>query len=554
MIGNDRIKEIISSSISNAICIDDEFCAPYEYENGNIQIPQSMCANFRNFHACNLDVFHYINKEGTDTILPTLFKNRDLLIVDWELCPNAKIKYEDTLKIIESGVTCKSLRYVVIYTQSPSIEDIVKAIMHYFSKYKQQFCTVENDILEKLEEFCEVNSLDDDGDKIWELIKREVSGFALNPEREKEIKKSLNQQLGIRMTSALKGKLCRMINEIVQKEGFNNTSDAMCWLDLCNQNFSTIYSRNVYEISVLTPYSIHIDNTIVIVLQKNIAPNGDLIPNSVAPEDVFSKIVDSVSKVKNIRTFIFSILLKNVMNDEIAQWGKNLGSINEKALAYHAKSYDNTDEFIQYFSNCTMGLLKSSMLSYVGKDDIHKLFKIDAGNEIPSDRDLCNLNCFLTFTDKNKLEDIHTIQTGDIFALSNPYHPENGKEEYIICITQSCDCKRPQKVYHNYAFLHGHKADLRRALTATEREWYSFVSSENAIEWTHHFFTIHIESQKKFYVNHPIRVLLSNGKNNELLFLGNQKIEYTQRLINYAFSHAQRMGIDLPHYPNKEDD
>lgn len=242
------------------------------------------------------------------------------------------------------------------------------------------------------------------------------------------------------------------------------------------------------------------------------------------------------------------------MNDEIAQWGKNLGSINEKALAYHAKSYDNTDEFIQYFSNCTMGLLKSSMLSYVGKDDIHKLFKIDAGNEIPSDRDLCNLNCFLTFTDKNKLEDIHTIQTGDIFALSNPYHPENGKEEYIICITQSCDCKRPQKVYHNYAFLHGHKADLRRALTATEREWYSFVSSENAIEWTHHFFTIHIESQKKFYVNHPIRVLLSNGKNNELLFLGNQKIEYTQRLINYAFSHAQRMGIDLPHYPNKEDD
>lgn len=45
-----------------------------------------------------------------------------------------------------------------------------------------------------------------------------------------------------------------------------------------------------------------------------------MIPNLVAPEDVFDKIVDSVSNVKNIRTFIFSILLKNVMNDEIAQW------------------------------------------------------------------------------------------------------------------------------------------------------------------------------------------------------------------------------------------
>ncbi|MCX4270286.1 MAG: hypothetical protein OSJ62_16740, partial [Lachnospiraceae bacterium] len=218
-----------------------------------------------------------------------------------------------------------------------------------------------------------------------------------------------------------------------------------------------------------------------------------------------------------------------------------------------SKSYDETDDFIEYFSNCTTGLLKSSMLSSIGKQDIHELFKSDGIDDKPTDQDLCNLNCFLTFTDKKQLEDMHTIQTGDIFILSNPYHPEDGGEEYLICITQSCDCKRPRKIYHNYVFLHGHKADLKRALKETEKECYSFISSKDAIEWTHRFFSIHIESQRKFYINRPIRVVLNNGRNNEMLFLGNQKIEFTQRLINYAFSHAQRMGIDLPHYPDEDD-
>lgn len=548
MISDDRIREIISSSIINAICIDDEFCAPYEAGNGNIEIPKSMCANFRDSHGCNLDVFHYTTREKLDSIISTLFRNRDLLIVDWELNPNDTVKYKNTLGIIERGIANKSLRYIVIYTQSPSIEEIVKAILHYFSEYRKDFKIVEKKIIERLDEFSESNSLDDDGDEIWKMLKEGVSGLSLNPEKGKEIKASIIQQLNTKIASGTKGQLCRLINNIVQEEGFKNTNDAMSWLDLHVQNPDTFYSCNIYEASLLTPHSIHIDNTIVVVLQKNTNPDGNVIPNSVAPEDVFDKIVDSVSKVKNIRTFIFSILLKNVMNDEIAQWGKNLGNISERALVYHAKSYDDTDEFIQYFSNCTTGLLKSSMLSSIGKEDIHELFKINVEDEEPSYQDLCNLNCFLTFTDKKQLEDTHTLQTGDIFILSNPYHPEGGTEEYIICITQSCDCKRPQKIYHNYVFLHGHKADLRKALTSTEKEWYSFISSEKAIEWTHRFFTIHIESQKRFYINHPIRVVLNNGRNNELVFLGNQKIEYTQRLINYAFSHAQRMGIDLPHY------
>ena len=75
MISDERSREIISSSINNAICIDDEFCAPYEYGDGNVEIPKALCASFRNSHACNLDVFHFSNKDDLEFNLATLFKN-----------------------------------------------------------------------------------------------------------------------------------------------------------------------------------------------------------------------------------------------------------------------------------------------------------------------------------------------------------------------------------------------------------------------------------------------------------------------------------------------
>lgn len=552
MITDERKRDIISSSISNAICIDDEFCAPYDTEGRNLDAPKSMRDSFRNQHQCNLEIYRYTNFGDIKTLLPVLFKNRDLLILDWELNPSEQIKYQDTLKIIEAGVDSKTLRYIVIYTQNTDTENICKVILRAFSKYRQDFSDIEKNILENLDEFCAENELDFDGDKVWSLLKHGVSGISLNPTKIKDIKNNIAQKLDENMHKTVKGKLCRLINRLVLDEGFQDINQTMSWLDTCITVNEALYSDNPHETAPLTPNSIQIDNTILVILHKGSRTDGDGVQDAVMPKDVFDKIVESVLNITNIRTFLFSIILRNIMNDEISQWGKNLGGISEQALLFHAKSYNEADEFIQYFTNCTTGLLKSSLLSTTSKEYIHELFKEAPMAKAPSQRDLCNLNCFLTFTDKNQFEDTHSIQTGDIFALATPYDPSNGIDEYVICITQSCDCKEPKKINHNYAFLHGHKADLKQALTSTEKEWYSFISSELAIKWSRRFFTIHLESQKKFHKWHPIRVVLNNGKNNELTFLGNQKIEYTQRLINYAFSYAQRMGVDLPHYPEND--
>lgn len=346
MISSDRIREIISSSINNAICIDDEFCAPYDCGKGNFDVPKSMYDSFRNFHGCNLDVYRYTNYEDIKPLLPILFKNRDLLILDWELMPNSQIKYIDTLKIIESGINSKSLRYIVIYTQSPLTENIVKAMLYYFSDYSQNKTQVEEMIKDSLNQFCDDYNLDIDGDEIWDLFEKESSGLAINNDNIKSSLNNISQKLGTQMSKDQRNQLCKVLNSLTKEVGFGNTKEGLYWLDLINSTECLERSDYKWDSAVLAPNALHIGNTVVIVLQKGLKNTTAVPLGTIPPEGVFDAILQSVSNVRNIRTFIFSILLKNVMDDEIAQWGKKFGNINEASVVFHAKSYDVIDDFI----------------------------------------------------------------------------------------------------------------------------------------------------------------------------------------------------------------
>ena len=309
MITDERKRDIISSSISNAICIDDEFCAPYDTEGRNLDAPKSMRDSFRNQHQCNLEIYRYTNFGDIKTLLPVLFKNRDLLILDWELNPSEQIKYQDTLKIIEAGVDSKTLRYIVIYTQNTDTENICKVILRAFSKYRQDFSDIEKNILENLDEFCAENELDFDGYKVWSLLKHGVSETSLNPTKIKDIKNNIAQKLDENMHKTVKGKLCRLINRLVLDEGFQDINQTMSWLDTCITVNEALYSDNPHETAPLTPNSIQIDKTILVILHKGSRTDGDGGQDAVMPKDVFDKIVESVLNITNIRTFLFLIIL-----------------------------------------------------------------------------------------------------------------------------------------------------------------------------------------------------------------------------------------------------
>ena len=65
------------------------------------------------------------------------------------------------------------------------------------------------------------------------------------------------------------------------------------------------------------------------------------------------------------------------------------------------------------------------------------------------------------------------------------------------------------------------------------------------VKWNLNFFTLYIK-EHIFNVNIPIPVTV-NGAPNKLVYIGNQKDIFSQRVINATFNRALRMGVDLPH-------
>jgi hypothetical protein len=159
----------------------------------------------------------------------------------------------------------------------------------------------------------------------------------------------------------------------------------------------------------------------------------------------------------------------------------------------------------------------------------------------------------LTFIPKVAIKaPLHQIKTGDVFELDRGIAGKDGDKElnyqYILCITQSCDALRPEKVNQNLAFVLGELVDAAEGIGSAEKDHYSYFPDQKVVKWSKRFFTIYIADTK---------LPLADGDRSftfhyidgdfTATFIGTQKEAYTYRIINNVFSNAMRIGIDLPH-------
>lgn len=226
-------------------------------------------------------------------------------------------------------------------------------------------------------------------------------------------------------------------------------------------------------------------------------------------------------------------------------------------LLHHWESYEeeNIDNLIEFLVLCIKEDIAEAMRTYIEAEKIREIFKRNEDEtETAKEQELALFNKILTFVSKEKLsnQERHQIKTGDIFKLKTDLHISKEKvgvvEEYIICVSQSCDCLRPTKIHNNYAFVYGStdSVKLRTALKEIEKEGdYSIISDTKAIKWDDSFLTIHIENNK-FNVNDDFVVKIEN-KDIQLEYVGGLKDFYAQRIVNKIFNHALRIGVDLPH-------
>ena len=112
---NEILNGIVNQSIKNVICVDDDFLEPYE---DVMETNKEKCIFSRQMYSaisssceCAVTIIPY--KQETDVkIINDKMRQKDLLILDWELTEVADIK--KAIEIIDGALT-NNVQYICIY-------------------------------------------------------------------------------------------------------------------------------------------------------------------------------------------------------------------------------------------------------------------------------------------------------------------------------------------------------------------------------------------------------------------------------------------------------
>lgn len=539
------IKDIISKAIHSAICIDDQYLEPYmgPVEGMSTDEPAELYKSLKDEAACLLDVYSYSDYGTFNGKKDSLLRGKDLVIIDWELA-QTEPKYVDALKIIDELVSEEQHSLIVVYTSSPDYVNIAAKIHGFFHKLKTDSYDIDEIEESLLESAVENNFEADDIEQKFPIDSS--TGFTLFPDKRCQIKKDFEEEIkkrfGNKSMSVLRNYIC--------------DDHFYIWHDLLSgDNFTDMVTTLDFAAPVaVDKNSIKVNGTLIIVLQKSNAGGR----KGVKASKVYEEIISSIQKSQNCRSFLFTMMLKGVIDCELTKFGVGISSISDAAIIEHAKSYEGDDDgLMDYISRCTTSYISNIIKTKVPPEDVKDIFS--QADTSCKQEDLIRFNKILTFTERSQMVNkTKPIMTGDIFKLNKPFckvtiASKKMDCDYLICITQGCDCAiAEKKINYNYAFAIGAKlseANQNEALEAVESRILSFVSDHDIIEWSQRFLTIHIEHHHEFELEVPIGVNLNDGQGYEMTYLGNQSEFYTQRVINSVFNYAMRIGIDLPHMP-----
>lgn len=551
MLETEEIKQIISSSIRSAVCIDDEYPEPYQEVSEGSQYKKEVSAalyrSFRENGKCDLDIYNFKGYDSFQHAKEYLFSNKELLILDWELTTTIQIKYSDSLKILQDAVNNDFIQFAAIYTQEPNTYDIAYKIYSYFSSTEtiddKQKCY--DTWSEVIDDYLVSKPYEISIDNLLKVVNNQISGYTLYPSRRKDIENKIIENIRPLFNKEF-GDFCKIFQETTEL----TTESFLIWHERFLDNSIIIRTDNenysVKPIEIGLP-ALLINNTLVFILEKQ---QKGITKEGITPEDVYQQICNVISKIPNSKSLLFALRLKEILYKKLAVLGKGLGGIDEDALTYHANNYEQgtREGQFDYLVSCLSAHITQHITDNIKIQELENIFSEKSIK--PSEEKLAALNSFLTFTKRNSNKN-HQIKPGDIFKLDLPILKENSNSpyiEYIICVSQSCDCLRPKdKLSFNFSFTGGKAATLKTAVSNNvETEHFSFINDNNAIQWNLKLFTIYIEKYI-FDIEEHLSVII-NGKENNIEYIGNQKEIFTQRLINATFNQALRIGIDLPHY------
>lgn len=526
---NTAAENVIKKSINNALYIDDNLWVPFEERPSSSEA--TICENlYKDFQKnnCSIDFFKFSLAEKSKTT--NRLKGKDLLILDWNLIPNAP---KHSLEILEQAILQDGLHFVCIYTNEQDVNSILYRILFYFKT-----ANINSDLIEKIK--LDINVIEEDPDLKEYFDAKKSSFYELAFSKEKTKKRELLGELKKNELNIKSSEDYVVLGGVYQK------------LDM-SQNRNDYHIGNIYPQSETSHATIQINHTIVSIISKsaNIEATG-----------LYSTVLDGIIKADHSLFLLLHLEMRNLLIENPTFLGNELFEIEEKALLFFLNKGTSTPNFdfdfeMKYLWKESFGGLlfeqKSAILNQINdyQINIRHLEITDVAGYIANNSDksvpikeIAKINYLFNVLPFPKHDKV--LRFGDIFIDIN-------SSRYFLCLTPHCICIRPNKIKNNFYFIEGNESKMITALESPENQdnFISFIKKDDeiiAITWGLKEvkpFTMYIpitNGNESINDNKEIKTHIG-GIECTLKYLCTLKENYTQRIANKAFTYPLSVGI-----------
>lgn len=563
---SDKAFAIVKRSINSAVFIDEK---AWEFYSSEPQDPTII------EHQLSTDLYESFKSEGVslavhkfkesdlsnESIKRYLLKDRDLVLLDWELEDGGGIQY--SLELLSDIIQYPHINFCCIYTSTANFDDIAHHINSYFSGFSQDNF---GEIVTAYS-FLDTNSI-------------ELIFSAINSNDEAQIDEVF-ALLGIDSVNF----------PIDLSESENNPTFILSAIYYAFNKYVKSEKQEIAVTSINTASGcIIINNTFILILNKD-------VENDTKPSQLIRRISDELIKPENKNSFLQLLGLEMQ-----TIFGENESFINENLLQSSTEAFFTHRNFLKARDGDDIpfnSLIKKIMIEHAGLrlrtaklSLLETAFLDQKGKEHhtdPSNEEIASMNTFYNSVNVGSLNNIDfpKVNFGDIF------YDETNKD-YYLCITALCDCLRPKKIKQNYYFVKGKEINIQIANSLGDAAFISYIPNNKAISW------INIESTKSkkcnntelseeqvrinnleaenkvlqqfkykpvyiqphtFNIKNPrieedsiliSRIIPDNVdkekrdiEQSRIKYITSLRPNYTQRIANHAFTHPVRVGVDF---------
>lgn len=518
-----EISEIVRKSIRDIVCIDDDYVSPYEKETKK---PKKKAEEYKTKFHFSKKMYCGMSKNEIRSVCIIPFsksdscfsidrhlKNKDLLVLDWELTTPPQSRYP--LEIIENSVKNR-VKYVCIYTQELDTMSIRNQIALYYRYGREELDAVKSAALR--------------AHIMKQIFMAPLTTFYMGNRDATELKKLVKDE------------------ELQCKRDVFNVDDVKMWEKLYLSWNQVAYfpdsnlKRNVNEFNDV----MQIDDTFILFFNKR---NGTGV--GICEKDIINRISQIIVKEPNSILNAIWLFYTNTVEESLDKAGNYFEGLDWKAFAYYAnrlsEGYSN-EEMFSFLSKIFMKRLSQSVeaeavpLPDALIDEVKKKGKKQKITEQNADS-YSKLNYFLNVDNSMSMKK-HYLTFGDVLCSGG---------EYFICVSPTCTCAKrasSPKCNTDFFMVRGQADKDIIRFEKVEKDNYCFIcktvgerSNYLAIKWNEGLTSLHCDNPE--VAQNLTLVGLKNGEKTEFTYVCKIADEYAQRIANSAYSFENRVGVSF---------